>query len=122
MVAAARFASQAVVREQLLPLNPGDIQGVCVLTMDLLEQIEDQAARPPAMAGRPVGIAPPPQAMDPHTKILAAAQRDDAVSIRKFLDEGVPPSYANSLGQTPLHIVFGGRAGRGSRGSRRRRG
>ena len=42
--------------------------------------------------------------MDPNTKILSAAQKNDVEAVSRFLDEGIPASYSNSLGQTPLHI------------------
>mmetsp|Transcript_13036 Transcript_13036/g.38837 ORF Transcript_13036/g.38837 Transcript_13036/m.38837 type:complete len:322 (+) Transcript_13036:175-1140(+) len=93
-----------VLNEQLMPLRPDDIRGVCALAMDLLEQIEDDAvrARAPQYGAR---TQPVPAALDPNTKILAAAQRNDAAEVRRFLSEGVSASYANSLGQTPCHIA-----------------
>ncbi|KAJ8613015.1 hypothetical protein CTAYLR_004066 [Chrysophaeum taylorii] len=37
--------------------------------------------------------------------LLGASQRDDVVALKAILQSGVDPSYANPLGQTPLHIA-----------------
>ena len=92
------------INEAMVQLSQQDVLGVCELTMDLLEQIEEDSARPPAPPPRPLA-GQPPMNMDPNTKILSAAQRNDIDAVRKHLAEGIPASYANSLGQTPLHIA-----------------
>ena len=37
--------------------------------------------------------------------LLGAAQRDDVVAIKNILQSGAAVSYANSVGQTALHIA-----------------
>ena len=90
------------ISENLLNLDARDVAGVATMAIELLEQLEDDAVRsiaPPAFQARP------PPAMDPSTKLLAAAQRDDVAAINKCVAEGMSASYGNSLGQTALHIA-----------------
>ena len=75
----------------------------CTMAIEFLEQLEDDAAR--SLAPPPFQTRPPPPSLDPSTKLLAAAQRDDANAIKACLAEGLDPSYGNSLGQTALHIA-----------------
>jgi len=42
---------------------------------------------------------------DPAAKILSASQKNDVEAVARCVDEGISPSYANTLGQTPLHIA-----------------
>ena len=46
-----------------------------------------------------------PRALDPSSKILSASQKNDVAAVMAYIAEGISPSYANSLGQTPLHIA-----------------
>jgi len=94
----------AVLRRELVALAPADIAGVCSAAMDMLEQIEEDAARPPA--ARMVQQAGQRGAMDPNARILSASQKNDVDAVKQYVErDGVSPSYANSLGQTPLHIA-----------------
>lgn len=92
-----------VLRRELTTLNPMDIAAVCSASMDVLEQIEEEALRPPATQMIQQGAQ---RGMDPNTKILSAAQKNDVMAIQTYVQqEGISPSFANSLGQTPLHIA-----------------
>ena len=99
-------ALEAIARaitENVVNLDARDVAGVCTMAIELLEQLEDDAAR--SLAPPPFQTRPPPPSLDPSTKLLAAAQRDDANAIKACLAEGLDPSYGNSLGQTALHIA-----------------
>mmetsp|Transcript_9038 Transcript_9038/g.13910 ORF Transcript_9038/g.13910 Transcript_9038/m.13910 type:complete len:350 (+) Transcript_9038:26-1075(+) len=99
-----------VLRRELLNLKPSDIVGVCAATIDFLEQVEEDAARTPStiearqtkdgQTPARTGIFP-----DPSGKILAASQKNDVEAVRiAITQDNISPSFANSLGQTPLHI------------------
>lgn len=93
----------AVLRRELVALTPADIAGVCASAIDLLEQIEDDATRPPPQAMIEQAA---PRPIDPDSKILSAAQKNDLAAVRLCVErDAISPSYANSLGQTPLHIA-----------------
>ena len=103
MSAAARTAYENVATAiglAIQRLSQDDVAAVCAHAMDLLERVEESALRPP-----PRAVTAPPRAIDPKTKILAAAQKNDADAVARFLGEGIDVDYANSLGQTPLHIA-----------------
>lgn len=93
----------ASLRRELIGLEPTDVANVCNAVFDMLEQIEDEAMQPTAATMVQQGAA---RGMDPNAKILSASQKNDVEAIRVFVEqEGISPSYANSLGQTPLHIA-----------------
>ena len=99
-------ALEAIARaitENVVNLDARDVAGVCTMAIELLEQLQDDAAR--SLAPPPFQARPPPPSLDPSTKLLAAAQRDDVNAIKACLAEGLDPSYGNSLGQTALHIA-----------------
>lgn len=94
----------AVLRRELITLSPVDVIGVCGAAIDMLEQIEEEASRPPA--ARMIQQAGQRGGLDPNAKILSASQKNDVESVKAFVEnERISPSYANSLGQTPLHIA-----------------
>ncbi|KAJ8607746.1 hypothetical protein CTAYLR_008614 [Chrysophaeum taylorii] len=94
----------ATLRRELVGLARVDIAGVCAAVIDMLEQIEEDAVRPqPAQMVAAGGNA---RGMDPNSKILSASQKNDVNTVKQYVEvDGISPSYANSLGQTPLHIA-----------------
>lgn len=93
----------ATLRRELVALAPADIAGVCASAIDLLEQIEDDATRPMPQAMIDQAA---PRPIDPDSKILSSSQKNDLASVRLCVErDNISPSYANSLGQTPLHIA-----------------
>lgn len=94
----------AVLRREFITLSPADVVGVCGAAIDMLEQIEEEASRPPA--ARMIQQAGQRGGLDPNAKILSASQKNDVETVKAFVEnERISPSYANSLGQTPLHIA-----------------
>ncbi|KAJ1457830.1 ankyrin repeat-containing domain protein [Pelagophyceae sp. CCMP2097] len=93
-----RIASS--LKKELQGLSPQEILAVCAATMDMVEQLEEDASAP-----APVHDGQPPKALDPNSKILSAAQKNDIDAVLLHLADGISPSHANSLGQTPLHIA-----------------
>ena len=76
------------ITENVVNLDARDVAGVCTMAIELFKQLEDDAARslaPPPFQTRP----PPPSLGAPSTKLLAAAQRDDANAIKACLAEGL---------------------------------
>mmetsp|Transcript_16721 Transcript_16721/g.54439 ORF Transcript_16721/g.54439 Transcript_16721/m.54439 type:complete len:356 (+) Transcript_16721:114-1181(+) len=58
--------------------------------------------------GMTVETAPPPMvppSQDPSSRILSASQKNDVNAVGRCVADGISPSYANSLGQTSLHIA-----------------
>ena len=82
-------------------LIPTDQLAVCDQLMEYVRELEIQAEERLKRQSSIRQSSENPQ----HVRILSATQQNDATAVQQLIESGVSPSFANGVGQTPLHIA-----------------